>query len=256
MTNETIQGEEFLMKKTACFFLSLMVLLLPIQVFAAQKVPIILYHWIDEYTGIGPKDLYVTPKNFEEQMKYLRDHGFTPLTFEQWQDIDKAKKPIFITFDDGWKDNLNAFTIFQKLQSNSFKPAGTIFVISEFIGRSNRLSQTDLKRMSDSGFFSIQSHTATHPNLTKVTNYPFELKDSKEKIQKITGKPVIALAYPYGSYNDKVIAETKIYYSFGITTIPKQYSKQGIKDENYLIPRIYINYSTTLKEFANIVDGS
>ncbi|MBB6447115.1 polysaccharide deacetylase family protein [Bacillus benzoevorans] len=241
------------MKKTVSFFLFLFILFLPFQVFAERRVPILVYHWIDEYTGVGPKDLYVMPKNFAEQMKYLRDQGFTLLTFERWQDIDKVNKPIFITFDDGYKDNLNVLAIFEKLQSDSFKPAGTIFVISDFIGRSNRLSRADLKKLSDSGLFSIQSHTATHPNLTKITNYSFELKESKEKIQNITGKPVIALAYPYGSYNDKVIAETKKYYSFGITTIPKLYSKQGIKDENYLIPRIYINYSTSLKEFANMV---
>ena len=62
---------------------------------------------------------------------------------------------------------------------------------------------------------SIQSHTATHPDLTKITDYEYELKESRDKIQKITGKPVIALAYPYGNFNDKVVAETKQYYLFG-----------------------------------------
>src|SRR5690606_40003645 len=70
--------------------------------------------FIDEYKGLGSKDLYVTPENFEKQMMYLRDHDFTLLTFDRWQDIDKVSKPIFITFDDGYQDNLNAFEIFQK----------------------------------------------------------------------------------------------------------------------------------------------
>ena len=151
--NRRYKVRYFLCEK-GCMFFPMFINLLPaISSICRAKVPILVYHLIDEYTGIGPKDLYVTPKNFEEQMKYLRNHGFTLLTFEQWQNMDKVKKPIFITFDDGWKDNLNAFAIFQKLKSDSFKPAGTIFVISEFIGGSNRLSQADLKRMSDSGFF-------------------------------------------------------------------------------------------------------
>jgi len=243
------------MKKIAIFVLCILILCLPLQVFAERKVPILLYHSIDEFKGHGSKELYVTPKNFEQQMMYLRDHGYTLLTFERWQDIDKVNKPIFITFDDGYKNNLNAFAAFQKVKTERFKPTGTIFVISDFIGRSNRLSQSDLKMMADSGLISIQSHTATHPYLTQIKNYGYELKESKDKIQRITGKPVIALAYPYGIFNDKVVAETKKYYLFGLTTTPELFSKKGIKDELYLLPRIYIKYSTTLDDFAKIVEG-
>ncbi|MDN3018727.1 polysaccharide deacetylase family protein [Paenibacillus sp. BSR1-1] len=239
--------------KKLLFFLCLFVIGLPGVVFAQQKVPILIYHSIDEFTGHGSKELYVTPDNFKKQMIYLRDHGYTLLTFERWQDVQKVKKPIFITFDDGYKNNLNAFAIFQTVKTNHFKPAGTIFVISDFIGRSNRLSQMDLKMMADSGLISIQSHTATHPDLTKSENLTYELKESKEKIQRITGKPVIALAYPYGNADEHVVNETKMYYSYGLTTTPGPFTKTGIKHEVYLLPRTYVKYSTTLEDFAQIV---
>lgn len=243
------------MKKVVLFFLCLLILFPPSQAFAQRKISILIYHSIDEFTGQGSKELYVTPKNFENQMIYLRDHGFTLLTFDRWQDIDKVNKPIFITFDDGYKNNLNAFAIFQKLKNERFKPTGTIFIISEFIDRPNRLSKSDLKMMADSGIISIQSHTATHPDLTKIKDYEYELKESKDKIQKITGKPVNALAYPYGNFSDKVVAETKKYYMFGLTTTPELFSEKGLNDENFLLPRIYIKYSTTLDDFAKIVNG-
>jgi peptidoglycan/xylan/chitin deacetylase (PgdA/CDA1 family) len=241
------------MKKIAMLLLCLITLCFPEQALAQRKVPILIYHSIDEFTGHGSKELYVTPENFEKQMMYLRDHGYTLLTFERWRDLDQVDKPIFITFDDGYKNNLHALEIFQKLKTERFKPTGTIFVISDFIGRSNRLSSADLKRMADSDLLSIQSHTATHPDLTKINNYEPELKEPKEKIQQITGKPVIALAYPYGNFNDKVVAEAKKYYLFGLTTTPQPFVKKGLKDELYLLPRMYIKYSTTLDEFAKIV---
>ncbi len=241
------------MKKTMILLVCLITLCLPEQALAQRKIPILIYHSIDEFTGHGSKELYVTPENFEKQMMYLRDHGYTLLTFDRWQDLDRVDKPIFITLDDGYKNNLHAFEIFQKLKTERFKPTGTIFVISDFIGRSNRLSSADLKMMADSGLISIQSHTATHPDLTKINNYESELKESKGKIQQITGKPVIALAYPYGNFNDKVVAETKKYYLFGLTTTPQLFVKKDLKDELYLLPRIYIKYSTTLDEFAKIV---
>ncbi|WP_226528988.1 polysaccharide deacetylase family protein [Metabacillus niabensis] len=243
------------MKTMIMLFISCVILMLPTQTTAQRKVPILVYHSIDEFKGLGSKELYVTPQNFEKQMIYLRDHGFTLLTFDRWKDIEKVKKPIFITFDDGYKNNLHAFKILQNLTNEQFKPMGTIFVISDFIGRSNRLSKSEIKMMVDSGIFSIQSHTATHPDLTKINGFEEELKGSKDKIQKITEEPVIALSYPYGNTNDKVIAETKKYYSFGLTTTPELYSEKGDKDELYLLPRLYVKNSTTLDEFAKVVEG-
>jgi peptidoglycan/xylan/chitin deacetylase (PgdA/CDA1 family) len=238
------------------FFLCLLLLLVPSHACAQGKVPILVYHFIDEFNGLGSKELYVTPENFEKQIRYLRDHGFTLLTFERWQDIDKVNKPIFITFDDGYKNNLKAFDIFQKLRTVQFQPTGTIFVISDFIGQSIRLSESDIKKMVDSGIISIQSHTSTHPDLTKIQDYDYELSKSKDKIQKITGKLVIALSYPYGNWNNKMVVETRKYYRFGLTTTPEAFTKKGIKDELYLLPRIYVKYSTTLDEFAKIVEGN
>ncbi|WP_066387837.1 polysaccharide deacetylase family protein [Neobacillus mesonae] len=227
----------------------------PLAAAAQQKIPILVYHSIAEYKGSGPsKELYVTPENFEKQMTYLRDHGFTLLTFERWEDRTRVHKPIFLTFDDGYKNNLNVFEVFQRLSTPQFKPSGTLFVISDFIGRSNRLTAADLKRLAETGYFSIQSHTATHPDLTTITDFNHELKDSKMNIERITGKPVIVLSYPYGNFNKKVVEETKKYYKFGITTTPELFYEKGIKDELYYLPRIYVKYSTTLEEFVKIVE--
>lgn len=244
------------MKKFVLLFIVTFLLGMPSQALGQKKVPILIYHSIDEYKGLGSKELYVTPENFEKQMIYLKNQGFTLLTFERWDEISKVNKPIFITFDDGYKNNENAFAIFQKLADSNFKPTGTIFVISDFIGRPNRLSKEELKNMSDSGFFSIQSHTATHPDLTKTDNYVYELKGAKEKIEKVTGKPVFALAYPYGNFNDRVAAETKKYYKYGITTTPGPFTKTGYKNEDYFLPRTYVKYSTTMEDFVKIVGGS
>ncbi|MFS0776595.1 polysaccharide deacetylase family protein [Neobacillus sp. 3P2-tot-E-2] len=231
----------------------LLLISLPEHILAQQKVPILIYHSIEEYNGKGAKELFVTPENFEKQMVYLKNKGYTLLTFERWDDIGKVNKPIFITFDDGYKNNRNAYEILQKLKDDKFKPTATFFVISDFIGNSNRLSPTDLKVMAESGLISVQSHTATHSDLTKSENLQYELRDSKEKIKNITGKPVIALAYPYGSFNERVASETKKYYSFGLTTTPEHYTSKGIKNERYYLPRIYVKYSTTLEEFARIL---
>jgi peptidoglycan/xylan/chitin deacetylase (PgdA/CDA1 family) len=231
----------------------ILLLCLPEQVFAQQKVPILVYHSIDNYSGHGSKELFVTPENFEKQMIYLKNQGYTLVTFERWHELSKIKKPIFITFDDGYKNNRNAFEILQRLKDDTFNPTATFFVISDFVGNMNRLNQSELRMMSDSGMISVQSHTATHPDLTKSENLYYELKGSKEKIEKMTGKPVIALAYPYGSFNERTASETKKYYAVGLTTTPEIYSKKGIKNEEFYLPRLYVKYSTNLEDFAKLI---
>ncbi|WP_052352777.1 polysaccharide deacetylase family protein [Neobacillus dielmonensis] len=241
------------MKQLIIVFVTWLLLGISTTANASEKVPILVYHSIAEFTGHGQKELYVTPENFEMQMRYLRENGYTMLTFESWQETENVSKPIFVTFDDGYKNNLNVHQIFHKLKNDQFLPAATIFVISDFIGRNNRLSVRDLKMLANSGMFSIQSHTATHPDLTKAANLDDELKRSKLKIEQITGKPVIALAYPFGSYNNQIIHHTQKYYLYGLTTTPGPYIKSGLKDEYLQLPRTYIKYSTTLDQFKEIV---
>lgn len=218
-----------------------------------QKVPILMYHAIDDYHGQGIKDLFVSPANFEGQMKYLKDNGYTLLTFERWSDINKVNKPIFVTFDDGMKNNMNAFHILQKLKDDTFKPTATEYMIVNNVDAEGSLSTSDIKEMVDSGTFSMQSHTATHADLPKITNYEEELKGSKEKLEKITGKPVIAVAYPFGHVDDKVVAETKKYYQFATTTKSGKFITKSEPDELLKMKRVRIHNTTTVEQFASSI---
>lgn len=220
-----------------------------------QHVPILMYHAIDDFKGEGLKELFVTPTNFEAQMQYLKDQGYTLLTFEQWEKINKVNKPIFVTFDDGMKNNLNAFHILQRLKDDTFQPTATEYAIAGYIDSgSYRLTSEDIKEMVASGIFSVQSHTMSHADLPKITNFEEELKTSKEKIEQITGKPVIAIAYPYGHFNQQVVEETKKYYKFATTTKPGQFIEKEEPDELLLMHRVRISYSTTIEQFAHLVE--
>lgn len=219
-----------------------------------QHVPILMYHAIDEYKGAGLKDLFVTPANFEAQMKYLKDNGYTFLTFERWGDVNKVNKPVLITLDDGMKNNMNALHILQKLKDDKFQPAATEYMIAGAIdGGPYWLSSDELKEMVNSGIFSVQAHTMSHADLPKITNYEEELKAPKERIEQVTGKPVIAIAYPFGHFNDKVVEETKKYYQFATTTKPGQFIEKGQQNEMLLMQRVRISYSTTIEQFASLV---
>ncbi|MBY6274190.1 MAG: hypothetical protein CW346_18730 [Bacillaceae bacterium] len=216
-----------------------------------HSMPILMYHCVDNYKGKGLKELYVTPKNFEVQMKYLKSAGFTPITFEDLPNISHIKKPVLITFDDGYKNNMNAYYILKRLKSSSFNPKATIFMVGRKIDTKTGLSKKELKLMSDSGIISIQSHTENHYDLRHVTNFKRELGDIKRKLEKITGKKVIALSYPAGKYNSKVVAEAKKYYLYAVTTKP---GIANTASSHFEMKRIRVSYSTSLAEFIKMVN--
>ena len=90
----------------------------------AQGMPILLYHMVND----GKSSYAITPTEFEEQMKYLKEEGYTTISLLEYVKARKGKlnlpeKPLVISFDDGYLDNYTvALPIMKKYD---FK--GTVF---------------------------------------------------------------------------------------------------------------------------------
>src|ERR1041385_3839620 len=69
------------------------------------QLPILLYHRIvNENSKIGKHKIYVWEKNFREQMKFLKENGYSTITFNELGN-KSSRKNIILTFDDGYEDN-------------------------------------------------------------------------------------------------------------------------------------------------------
>jgi len=173
-----------------------------------KSIPVLVYHSIAKTTRVqDPFRLGDPPGTFRSQMKYLHDRGFTTLTLDELAEIEKDKKQgtrkrIAITFDDGYLDNYTtAFGILQ-----DFRFSATIFVVTDLLGKARYMSWSHAREMLNYGI-SFQSHTCTHPDLTKMDHAAglHELVESRRKIEDILGTTVRHFAYPYGKYNHDVI---------------------------------------------------
>lgn len=206
----------------------------------SEGIIVLCYHNVSDKGG----SLYtITPEEFENQIKLMKEKGFTSISINDLYDYyfngkSIPKKSVLITFDDGLKGVYEfAFPILKKY---GFK--GTFFVIVGRVGRvSNYVNWTNLKEMVDSGVFTIGSHTydshKTHLSDGKYISIiskkgdeeDFEsfknrviedLKKSKEEIEKNIKKEVIAFAYPYGEYSLDTINFLKdTGFIFGFTVI-------------------------------------
>lgn len=224
-----------------------------IEIFAGlipKNVPVLMYHTSSETNPGGLVELYVKPSEFEKQIRYLCQNGFTFCTFDDYKFLNIIEKPIFLTFDDGYKENYTEiFPILQKYNAKI-----TIFLMLNHIKASN-ITEDMIIEMSGSGLVKFESHTISHPSLAAIssnnTRLTDELQNSKIKIEEITGKPVLALAYPNGEFNGIVKEKTKEFYSFGLR---KDLGMHNTDYDPFEIRRIRINRSTDIETFKSLVN--
>lgn len=213
-----------------------------------KKFPVLMYHTSSEDDPKGIADLYVKPSEFEKQIKYLTENNYTLCTFDDWNNLHNIDKPAFITFDDGYEENYTEiFPILKKYNAKI-----TIFlVVNPDI---TRLTEDMIREMSDSGLVKFESHTLTHADLINISSnekmLTDELKNSKLKIEEITGKPVVAISYPQGRFNNKVMEKAKEYYNFGVST---EYGRHRMDMDNFKIYRIGIGRNDSLNAFIRFL---
>ena len=201
--------------------------------------PVLMYHVIDY--PVGPYEyLFVTSEDFEAQIKYLYDNGYTFLFPEELSVAHLVKKPVVITFDDGNEQTYrNAFPILKK-----YKAKATLYMVADMIDTYGYCTSSQLREMSDSGVFRINSHTLTHPYLTDLTSEEIEREfaQANDKIYSITRRDVTSVAFPYGYFDEKVLLQAKRYYktAFGVNKsartpmrVPSRYTVDGTLDMSY-----------------------
>lgn len=211
-------------------------------------VPILCYHGVlDNPWGIS--SLFVRVNEFETQMKYLSENGYTPLFASEISAAKNYEKPVIITFDDGYLDvYTNAFPILKK-----YNMKANVYMISGWINGDVYMSTDMTKEMSASSLIEIGSHTVDHKSLAYLTNEQIEqeLKQSKEDLENMLNTKIKVLAYPKGSYDNRVINSAKKYYDYALST------NNGMENPEYLnkytLNRIYVYRGTNLTEFKKLL---
>lgn len=166
------------------------------------KILVLNYHKVDNMDI----SLSVLPKDFDRQMKYLKDNNFHTITPQEMyaaltEGAELPENPVVITFDDGYYDNYKyAYPILKKY---GFK--GTIFVVTSFLDRGQQgyITWGQAQEMESSGVINIESHTVTHSSMTEQTDEQlrYEMAESKRDIEQRLGKTVDFIAYPTGTFN-------------------------------------------------------
>lgn len=176
--------------------------------FQKDTIPILAYHKISD-DSMSP--YAIPPEDFDKQMRYLYEQGYQTINMVELRDLLEEKrlgkptklgtqKYIVLTFDDGYKDNLEFATPI--LQKYGFK--ASIYIITGFVNRDEFLTAAQIKTMRVLGW-EIGSHSDTHLELGKQKQSVVAKEGfySKRYLEYSTRQLVHFIAYPFGSYNQE-----------------------------------------------------
>lgn len=180
-----------------------------------QHIPVLMYHKVPEHEIQAKHRIFITKDNFERHLQYFKSKGFTTISFKELEEFrllqrdlnDFPKKPLILTFDDGYVDNLrNAGPLLKK-----YNMKATIFLLANPEVRSNfwdeesgdpehPIMSLEEKKELLQYPFEIGSHGFKHDKITSmtVTEAFRELSESKKILQDQLGVSINTFAFTYG----------------------------------------------------------
>ncbi len=227
----------------------------PDGVTRVARVPILMYHHISEPPPGADsirRDLSVSPREFEAQLRYLKEAGYQSISlydllYHLTLGWPLPEKPIILTFDDGYKDAFtNAFPLLKR-----YGFTATFFLVTYYIDAKDPayLSWDDVKVMNAEGM-DIEPHSYTHPDLRRkpVDYIVWQVLGSKEAIEERTGKTTRFFNYPAGQYDQRVIDVLRSAHFWGAVLIDQGATHSS--DRLFELRRVRVPGNGTLERFV------
>jgi len=174
--------------------------------FNVNNKPRVIY-----YHSVGNENpLSHSLSSFDSQLAWLKENGYECPPLSEILKSDLKKKTIFITFDDGYYDNLkNALPLLQK-----YNYKATFFICTDYINLKGRYDSSkghmlydglqimninDIKELIHQGM-EIGSHSKSHKMITtlKIENQVEELVESIFFLERNFKIKINSFAYPNG----------------------------------------------------------
>lgn len=246
--------------------LAVFFLLAPLSVFAADpfRVPILLYHRFGLTVADG---MTITTPVFESQMKYLKDNGYKVIPLRQLIDHYQGKAPapgpksVVIVEDDAHK---SVYSDMLPVIRRYGYPV-TVFTYPSAISNAKYAMTWDqLRELKKTGLFEFQSHTYWHPNFKRERKklrpqaleslVMTQLRKSKAKLESELGSKVDMLAWPFGIYDDYLIAKAAEAGYVSTFTIERRHA--AATDKVMKLPRYLLVNADSGKAFVQLLEGN
>jgi peptidoglycan/xylan/chitin deacetylase (PgdA/CDA1 family)/SAM-dependent methyltransferase len=237
-----------------------------LRVEKTATIPILCYHRIAEN---GPEALTpyrIHPRAFEQQVRWLRRHGYYSVSIAHWADAMQQNaplpgRPVLFTFDDGYRDFVEV--AWPVLDRHGF--SALVFIVAEKVGTcadwdvtfgepAPLMSWEELRELARNGV-DFGSHSMSHRRLDSlpIKEVWDECGRSRSVLEAKLERKISAFSYPWGAHNENVrhsVAECG--YTIGLTTRP---GFSLLTDDPLALPRIQIFGDCSLRKFASQLEA-
>lgn len=225
----------------------------------AAFAAVLMYHHVkydkpsDDAMELG---LTISPQQFKQELDYLqsaRYHTITAGDLLRYLRSGKnlPRRRVVLTFDDGYSDMYTY--VYPQLKKHHMR--ATFFVAPGLFGKPRYLTWWQVRIMSYHGM-DFQAHSMTHPDLRMVPTPQMhgEIVESRLILQQQLHRGVHVFCYPYGGYDQQIIAEVqRAGYWGAFTTETGWWHTRGAI---YTLPRVRVNREVGIQDFARLVSGS
>lgn len=229
-----------------------------------NRPKVLMYHRVVDDRELSKKqETCVYIDEFHKQLELLDRLGYSTITLRDYwlfkQDkLQLPKKPIILTFDDGYLDTYKfAFPLLKE-----YGMKAVVFVLGDRSVKSNvwdtngqnlayapLMDSHQIKELHDNGF-EIGAHSLRHSNLTQLSEEACTqtIKKPKIVVEALIGSRVISFAYPYGLLNQhikKKVNEAGYKFACSVFSGPARFG-----DDPLEIRRLAIHNTTSILGFA------
>lgn len=118
------------------------------------------------------------------------------------------------------------------------------------------MSAADVRKLADEGM-AIGSHTISHPQLSQQPDQSArrEIVDSRRELENCTGKPVWALAYPFGNHATVGEREFRLARQAGYECAFMNVSGRLAASDRFALARVHVTAEMSLNVFEAHASG-
>jgi peptidoglycan/xylan/chitin deacetylase (PgdA/CDA1 family) len=225
-----------------------------------------MYHSISQEATAKYRPFAVPPALFADQMAYLHQHGYTPITVTQFINARTKEgralpeRSVVLTFDDGFADFFTQ--ALPVLQQYSF--TATLYVATGFIGSTSRWLQAEgeatrqmltweqLTEISACGI-ECGGHTHWHRqlDLLPLTMAQGEIVHCKKLLEDHLGQKVLSFAYPHGYHSTAI---KRLVQEAGYTSAcAVKYAMSSAMTDSFALARLLVREDTGVDAFAALL---
>ncbi|WP_342574756.1 polysaccharide deacetylase family protein [Solibacillus sp. FSL K6-1781] len=233
-----------------------------------EGIPVLVYHHILPKEDMVTNASTVSVQSFEQQMAFLAEEQFTTISTTQLYDYLEGRQilpinSVLLTFDDGLlSTKVYAYPI---LKEHGF--SAVQHIISSRTGRFEGeqvfdskgplqfFTAEEMQQMTD--VFQYEAHTHNLHQFSNGAGIALEMSsadiamDLQQNVNML--KNATSLAYPFGHYDEDMIAAMKeVGLLIGFTT---NEGYANMQQSNYEVNRFGITENKTFEQFTSFVKG-